>query len=665
VTRRTALLATLLLLVAGLAAWSRVQVQELETLPAIPRSDGLPAAPLDASALSLERHPGPVADEANALSHFSDTLTWQAKTWREDLGIEVHVVTLAAPDLPSETLAAEVFQIRKVGADAPTGGLLVLLNPERREARIEVSYALEPALPDAFVGRIAHDQLAPYAGYQMAGMAVMDALHFLQNFLLQQAVEGRLALAESYRQRPAFLEKARFLSGGGGASVRVPSAEELAGRDFKAAVPEAQRPRYAAADDPIGSAEALLRVHRDLAGDPSLDLFTPGSRCMRRGYPVAPYEELERARTLEASKPWRAVVQADRAVVTSDHPAPGFVPVLLENRDGLWRVDLPETWKNLFFGRDGNYRLRNSNNPYRFGLAAFGSGEPYDLEPWSLGAATIEETLAALERKGGPLSEFLQGELLFRNCFLALDALTHYENASKRGSDAQLFHETLGRRAEYLGFYDLAIEAYGRLDDFGVLDVARMYVAKGDFAGAVHPARRAVQRNPYDREALEVLRSVLAASGDAPGASEAEAQLAALAGDPKRAELPVGVRFDPPDPALMIDEPTLVGTTQVFDHSFFSVTLENPSQRPIEILRVTAHSLGTGGASGLGDIKNYWRYPSGGHRLAAGEQITLAKTWGFTVDTRADQLRYVFDVCWRGEGEPPQCRAEPIDLFPR
>ena len=667
-TRRTRVLLILLLL-TGAAAWNSLRVEQEERAAtsaekARASSATAPGAPSDPSALSLESYPGAVADSAQTLSHFSDTLTWQAKTFMEDLGVEVHVVTLAAREQTSEALAAKVFGLRHVGEKAPTGGILVLLNPARREARIEVSYGLEPVLPDALVGRIAEDQLAPYAAYHFAGMAVMDALHFLKDFTAQQAIEGRLALDEEYRGRPYYAERTRFLSGGAGATVKVPNAEALAGRDFKTRVAEAPRARYAPGRDPLASAEALLRVQEDLAGDPSLELFTAGSQCMRRGYPVAPYEELERARTLIASKPWRVIEQGDRAVVSSDRPAPGFVPVLLVREEGLWRVDLVETWKNLFFGRDGNYSLKNSNNPYAFGLVAFGRGSFHAVAPWEFGDAPLEQVVAALEAKGGALSEFLLGEVLFCNCFLALDALRHYEEAARLGPAAPLIHETLARRAEYLGFFDLAIEAYSRLEDAALLDVARVYALKGEPAQAVSSARRAVELNPYDRDTLEALGGYLAAAGDPAGAKEIEAKLAALAASPERKDLPIGIRFDPPAPTLEIDAPTLVGTTKVYDHSHFAVTIENPTGRAVQIVRVSLRSAGTGDESGLGDIKGYWSYPAPGNRIPPGESIRFDKTWGFTSDTRNEQLSYWFDVCWRGDGDVRQCRSERLDMFP-
>ena len=665
-SRRTALL-SLLAIAAGGAAWNWITLQRTGA-PAPPpvavEPEPAPAAPANASALSLEKYPGPVADAAGVLSNWESTLEWLAKSWREDLGVDVQVAAIAAPDLPVEKLAADVFALRRVGADAATGGLLILLNPAREEARIEVSYTLEPVLPDALAGRIAHDQLAPYAAYHFVGMATQDVLEFLKYFLLQQAIEGKLALHPGLRARPAYLERARFLSGGAGASVHVPSAEELATRDFKARVEGPARKRYAPSRDPLGSAEAFLRVHQDLVGDPSLELLTEGSQCQRRGYPLAPYEEIERARRLEAARPWRAIVSGDRAVVTSDSPPPGFVPVLLQRVDGLWRVDLVETWKNLFFNERGNYWLHNSDNPYTFGLTAFGSGTPQGLEAWNLGGASIEQTIDTLRAKKTPLSDFLIGEVLFRNCFLSVEALTYYEKASNAAPGAHLFHETLGRRAEYLGFNDLALEAYGRISDFGAIDAARMQARRERFDLAAKAARRALERDPFDSQALGLLRDYLTAAKDEAGAASVAAQLASLAADPAK-HLPVEVSIDPPDPVLDLDEPTRVGSSLVYDHTYFTATLVNPSSRPVEILSVQLLTAATNDTSGLGDIKDYWDYPSGNHRLEPGERLVLDRVWGFSSDTSNEQIRYVFDTCWRGVGEPRQCRATGVDVFPR
>src|SRR5678815_2743810 len=92
----------------------------------------------------------------------------------------------------------------------------------------------------------------------------------------------------------------------------------------------------------------------------------------------------------------RYIVQDDYAVATSKRPGRGFVPILLHREDGLWRIDLVETWKNLFFDSNGNYFLRNSNTPYAFALKQFGSGQWYNLRAMDLGDISLSRWLCLL-----------------------------------------------------------------------------------------------------------------------------------------------------------------------------------------------------------------------------------------------------------------------------
>ncbi len=125
------------------------------------------------------------------------------------------------------------------------------------------------------------------------------------------------------------------------------------------------------------------------------------------------------------------------------------------------------------------------------------------------------------------------------------------------------------------------------------------------------------------------------------------------------------MRIDPPDPVLVLSETTKVGDHTVYDHTWFKATLENTSSRPVTLERVIAWTKASHDQSGLGDIKHYWNYPSGEYRLEPGERIELSRVWGYSVDTKNEQIRYVFDVCYHGEDEPRQCHASSVDVFPR
>jgi hypothetical protein len=75
-------------------------------------------------------------------------------------------------------------------------------------------------------------------------------------------------------------------------------------------------------------------------------------------------------------------------------------------------------------------------------------------------------------------------------------------------------------------------------------------------------------------------------------------------------------------------------------------------------------SHGTGPSSGLGDIKNYWKYPGGQYRLAPGESVSLHNNnWGFTVDPNHQRLSYAFEICWHAEDSAEsQCNYQRLNL---
>ena len=585
-----------------------------------------------------------------------------ADDFATDVGIDVHVVTLTEKGR-IETQSERVFRQRAIGQDAPTGGLLILLNPATQATRIEVGYSLESGLTDLHMGRLARDQLAPYVSYASAGMAVMDVLHYLRDEALLAAARGDIQLGEEFRRRPAFAAYRRFASGGAGAKTKLSSLPLDA--DLKRAVPPTQRARYAPSTDVEESVTAFLRVMADLAGDPTLPLFTDGSQLMRATYPFAPFEEMKRFERIEASLPLEYRVKGDHAVATSAKPVTGFVPVLLHRQDGLWRVDLVETWKNLFFVEDGNYVLWNSNTPYRFGLGQFGEGRYYDIAPLPLGDRTVAAELASLEGHPGVLAALRRAELWLRNAFVFPKALEHYEAARRAAPSDPLVLETIASRAMYLGFPELAIPALEKAGPGFELTLAEAWNQLGDVQQANRWVDRALAEDPYNLHAHNWKLYLAERHGSEAEQLRASARVAELESSPRRESNPVWLEFRPQRPRFHPETTLRSGGTTVHDHSEFRVAMTNTSARPVVIESVRLTSQGTAAASGLGDVKDYWDYPSGGRRLAPGESVSFDKLWGFTVDTGHEHVRYAFRTCWHGEGERVrQCRVQWVDVLP-
>lgn len=604
-----------------------------------------------------------VEDKAAVLAPFVPRLSRMAEDFYTDVGIDVRVVTTNDAEASIEAQANQIFEREQIGRDSPVGGVLIVLNPRLAKARIEVGYTLEGALTDLHMGRLARDQLAPYVSYGAAGMAVMDVLHYLKDHVYLSAALGRLTLPEDFKTAKAYLEYERYVSGGAGAGTKLSSVPIDA--DLKVTVPPELRARYAPSKDLQESVAAYLRATADFAGDPSLELFTPGSRLMRKHYPFAPFEELRRFERIEASKPLQYIVEGDHAVATSERPAHGFVPILLHREQGLWRIDQVETWKNLFFDDKGKYFLRNANTPYAFGLKQFGSAGYHELHALPLRDETLERWLEDLDRDDDVVAALWRAELWLRNGFVFPPALLDYEKARRLAPRDPWVLETLGERARYLSLPELAIpalEAIGRGLEYSI---AEAYNEAGDRQGAGRWIDAALEENPYELRALEWKKYLAEKEGNGAQAQRAQETIAMLRNNPERPHQPVVLFFHPNMPRFEPDTTIDVDGTKVFDHSKFGVTLQNTSGRTVEIQSVMLKSFGDAAASGLGDIKGYWRYPQGNHRLGPGEHLYFEKPWGFTVDTGHHHVRYVFHTCWQGLGSSVrQCRTQWVDTMP-
>jgi hypothetical protein len=656
---RTVLLLALLAIVAG-GGWLFHQKQQTSSAP----TPAPPAEPVasHASAPEQPRH-ARIADDAAILAPFVPRLGRMADAFYQDLGIDVRVATITEASSSIEEQATAMFERQQIGREAAVGGLLILLNPRLHSARIEVGYTLEGALTDLHMSKIAHDQLAPYASYGVAGMAVMDVLHYLRDHVYLSAALGRLTLPEDLRNTRAYLDYEQYVSGGAGA--RTALANSPMDLDFKKPVPPDRRARYAPAREVQDSVEAFLRASADLAGDPALELFTEGSRLMRAYYPMAPFEEARRLETRQASEPLQYIVQDDYAVATSKRPARGFVPILLHREDGLWRIDLVETWKNLFFDADGNYFLRNSNTPYAFALKQFGSGQFYSLGALPLRDVSLSRWLDALDRND-VVASLWRAELWMRNGFVAPQALLDYERALRLAPHDPWVLENFGERARYLGFPELAIPALAAIGRGVEMSLADAYNEAGDPQTAGRWVEQALAENPYDLHALRWQRFLAEHAGKQDEVQRLDTTLAKLMQDPQRPYQPVMLFFQPEVPRFDPDTPIDVDGTTVFDHSKFGVTIQNTSNRPVVIDSVQLTSTGNAPASGLGDIKNYWHYLRSGSPLGAGQYLYFDKQWGFTKDTGHHHVRYVFHTCWHGVGtDVRQCRTQWVDTMPR
>jgi len=610
--------------------------------------------------LGTEYFPERLIDPEQRLGVYAKNLQRWTDFNERNLGIDLQimVVKLKPGDIGEQ--AAEIFKIREVSKQAPTGGILILVEPEQRLAKIEVSYELEGILTDSQVGYIAKQQLAPYAAYGTLGMALGDTIHYLRNEILLAAIQGKIAFKPEYKETQEFQESYALFSGGAGGQSEIEHFDF--DRDFKQRLSETEAKLYAASSDPIESARALMRVYRDVIGDPELELFTDGSKVQRRMGPVAMFEYRTRYREMRNSQPFTALTEGNYAVVTSHNPSRGFVPVLLKKERDLWRVDLAETWKNLFYKGDGSYFLRNSNTPYHFGLSQFGEASAYDVAAIPIREKKIEERITELQQYDTALSHFLLGEIYFRNAFHALEGLKHYELAVQKAPKYPYYAEKLAERYLYAHFTDAAIPLLKEQGRVALLKLAEAYAQIRDYSMVEKTAGKVLESNPYSTYAMHWIIWSLEKQKRSREAKKVKAQLEALLHDPSKKSNFVWLTFSPARPVFDASTTVNVNGEKIHGHSAFAVTMTNHSNRTVKINSLVFRSRGDRQLSGLGDIKHYFHYNNDNFQLSADESITYEKVWGFTVPIEDRYMTYDFELCWQGIGDKQQCEVQRLHL---
>jgi len=138
-----------------------------------------------ASAADYPRPQGYVSDFANVLDARSRQALENTLTEFE----RAHAIEIAIATVPSlngetiETYANSLFQQWGVGQKGKDNGVLILVAPNERKARIEVGYGLESILTDGMCGEIIRTDMLPAFQENQYGQGLMTAVDALQNLL--------------------------------------------------------------------------------------------------------------------------------------------------------------------------------------------------------------------------------------------------------------------------------------------------------------------------------------------------------------------------------------------------------------------------------------------------------------------------------------------------
>lgn len=608
--------------------------------------------------LTVSNVAAPIVDLSGGLGYFSHQVKHLLSTFRQDYLIDLQLVILNAERDDIDSLSHEIFTLRNIGSDASFQGrgILLLVNQYTAEAKIEVSANLEGDFTDAIVGRIVKAQLAPYASYDMLGMALMDTLHFMNNYLLRRIADGQYNLDYLALNSEKALALKTKASQGAGART-----------DFSTWKPldhvKNDDPRFLPSANPLESVESFIAVGILGVSNPDLPLYTTTSQIALEHYPSAPFEQYEQALTLQSAKPFTLTVNGNYAVVSSDQPPLGFYPVLLKKVDGYWRVDMAELWKNLQFDAQGNNFLANNRTPYRFGLAQFGYGRDEAIDRIEIDDKNIRDEIASLKNDDSAYANFKLGEIYFRNAFAAMEAFEHYSRALELAPKDPYFISTIADRYRYVSLIDGEIDLLKRLGWSGQFRLMEAYRRNENYSGIIEVSRQILERNPYDTLALDWQIFASKSLRNDQLLSELQTQKASIEKQRLRKDRRPLIRFSPHSPVYHRGETIDFNGTEVFGYSQFTISIENTSNEAIEILSMRDISEGTAGKSGVGDIKGGFNYDNQHRKIAPGKTVAVQRTEGFLSPSLHERLSYRFQYCWKGlEQQQKQCDEALLHL---
>lgn len=292
--------------------------------------------------------PRTVFDEAGLLLHAQAMAieNYHAALLRDhDIDYRI-LVPKYDPAIDNNARAHYAFAQYEVGALSETGrGLLLLIDPQRDEVRLEVSTSLESVYTDAYVSYIQHFQMIPF----FRSGRIADGILATSEMMVDRAREAA--------KGDAFLPPMESESAGGGALSR---ARLGAGYDdtFR------QGPAVEATldDDPLTTLTLYQRAMASRNGNPYLGIYTAQTAEMLASWELTPAQMDNEAGRIAGCNRARAIVNEPFAVIRYPVAARQCVPYFLERREGAWKLDLTMMQHAIRF---------NHRNQWHFDVATY------------------------------------------------------------------------------------------------------------------------------------------------------------------------------------------------------------------------------------------------------------------------------------------------------
>lgn len=307
------------------------------------------------AAFTLEARPQAdryLFDYAGTLRHYEEG----AHRYLGRLASRFHIESLivSVPALPSghnvETLAADLVNHWRIGAQHDGRGLLLLLVDDTKSVKLEVGYALEDVFTDSFSGYVEDLQLGPYYRADDIGTGLIAVMEMLEQ-------RAQFKNQGDYTPELVARADAKLLAGGAG------TKRDLA----RYAVAEAADPKTSSgsgARSPEEAWEIMLAKWAGEGSDIDVDIYTEMTRlAMGDANQADP-------RTLQWLEHWR---DTDYQVLRDgDHAVIWFgaidgwenAPFLFCNTGEGWKFDIVHQRRLVVMAESSKWQVALGPYPY-------------------------------------------------------------------------------------------------------------------------------------------------------------------------------------------------------------------------------------------------------------------------------------------------------------
>jgi uncharacterized protein len=270
-----------------------------------------------------------------------------------DHDIDYRVITTRGYE-NSDVTALELFDSMSAGERSSRGrGLLLVLNSDMQEVRLEVGFSLEGVFPDAFVAYLEHRQMVPF----FVEDRISDGILASTELIIDRAQKA---------SKNASWDDEIWMEGSGGAGARTTMRAAPGFRVEPRSATSPATPSFQ--HSPTDVVDAYLDAMRRRDSDPGLSIYTPETRQLLREWLVTPAQMDQIARTYARCSQGSLLLNSsgERAVIRYPISQRQCAPWFLANSGEGWQLDL--TMQQVIrFGRSNAWRFDLSrSHPYEF-----------------------------------------------------------------------------------------------------------------------------------------------------------------------------------------------------------------------------------------------------------------------------------------------------------